>query len=173
MLTDRFFQCSYSWKICMLSAFYKNKYICIHDLFFLFSFQPKCGFIPFSSHVSQEIKHKVCRYCMHQHLKVISFGCHPAFLWLYHVSYSQLQSCFHAETCILLLKSLIWLKIVGGYASELLGLNVFSERWKKFCGKLEANKQSLRTVKAVDEVNSCVKSPFRHNSANTWWHSII
>ncbi|NXS16489.1 IPPK kinase, partial [Mystacornis crossleyi] len=34
-----------------------------------FSF-PKCGFIPSSSHVSQEIKHKVCRYCMHQHLKV-------------------------------------------------------------------------------------------------------
>ncbi|XP_009475003.1 PREDICTED: inositol-pentakisphosphate 2-kinase [Nipponia nippon] len=32
--------------------------------------KPKCGFIPFSSHVSQEIKHKVCRYCMHQHLKV-------------------------------------------------------------------------------------------------------
>ncbi|XP_010145035.1 PREDICTED: inositol-pentakisphosphate 2-kinase-like, partial [Eurypyga helias] len=32
--------------------------------------KPKCGFIPFSSHVSQEVKHKVCRYCMHQHLKV-------------------------------------------------------------------------------------------------------
>ncbi|XP_077181841.1 inositol-pentakisphosphate 2-kinase isoform X3 [Paroedura picta] len=32
--------------------------------------KPKCGFLPFSSHVSQEIKHKVCRYCMHQHLKV-------------------------------------------------------------------------------------------------------
>ncbi|KAF7249711.1 Inositol-pentakisphosphate 2-kinase [Varanus komodoensis] len=32
--------------------------------------QPKCGFLPFSSYVSQEIKYKVCRYCMHQHLKV-------------------------------------------------------------------------------------------------------
>ncbi|XP_060621895.2 inositol-pentakisphosphate 2-kinase [Anolis sagrei] len=32
--------------------------------------KPKCGFLPFSSHVSQEIKYKVCRYCMHQHLKV-------------------------------------------------------------------------------------------------------
>ncbi|POI31710.1 hypothetical protein CIB84_004539, partial [Bambusicola thoracicus] len=88
--------------------------------------KPKCGFIPFSSHVSQEIKHKVCRYCMHQHLKVISF-------------------------------------IVGGYASELLGLNVFSERWKKFCGKLEANKQSLRTIKAVDEVaNGKWKRPSKY-----------
>ncbi|KAM9098795.1 LOW QUALITY PROTEIN: inositol-pentakisphosphate 2-kinase [Sarcophilus harrisii] len=32
--------------------------------------KPKCGFIPFSRHVTQEMKHKVCRYCMHQHLKV-------------------------------------------------------------------------------------------------------
>uniref|UniRef100_A0A8C6QI07 Inositol-pentakisphosphate 2-kinase n=1 Tax=Nannospalax galili TaxID=1026970 RepID=A0A8C6QI07_NANGA len=31
---------------------------------------PKCGFIPFSSDVTHEMKHKVCRYCMHQHLKV-------------------------------------------------------------------------------------------------------
>ncbi|XP_049752076.1 inositol-pentakisphosphate 2-kinase isoform X3 [Elephas maximus indicus] len=31
---------------------------------------PKCGFIPFSSDVTQELKRKVCRYCMHQHLKV-------------------------------------------------------------------------------------------------------
>ncbi|XP_053157051.1 inositol-pentakisphosphate 2-kinase isoform X2 [Hemicordylus capensis] len=32
--------------------------------------KPKCGFLPFSSHISQEIKGTVCRYCMHQHLKV-------------------------------------------------------------------------------------------------------
>ncbi|KAM6214680.1 inositol-pentakisphosphate 2-kinase [Rhynchocyon petersi] len=32
--------------------------------------KPKCGFIPFSSDVTYEMKHKVCRYCMHQHLKV-------------------------------------------------------------------------------------------------------
>ncbi|XP_045419113.1 inositol-pentakisphosphate 2-kinase isoform X2 [Lemur catta] len=32
--------------------------------------KPKCGFIPFSSDVTHEMKHKVCRYCMHQHLKV-------------------------------------------------------------------------------------------------------
>ncbi|XP_076994895.1 inositol-pentakisphosphate 2-kinase [Tamandua tetradactyla] len=32
--------------------------------------KPKCGFIPFSSDVTHELKHKVCRYCMHQHLKV-------------------------------------------------------------------------------------------------------
>lgn len=31
--------------------------------------KPKCGFIPFSSDVTHEMKHKVCRYCMHQHLK--------------------------------------------------------------------------------------------------------
>ncbi|KAK2501074.1 hypothetical protein MC885_004379 [Smutsia gigantea] len=31
---------------------------------------PKCGFIPFSSDVTQETKRRVCRYCMHQHLKV-------------------------------------------------------------------------------------------------------
>ena len=35
-----------------------------------FILQPKCGFIPFSSEVTHEMKHKVCRYCMHQHLKV-------------------------------------------------------------------------------------------------------
>ncbi|XP_027621322.1 inositol-pentakisphosphate 2-kinase [Tupaia chinensis] len=34
--------------------------------------KPKCGFIPFSSDVTHEMKHKVCRYCMHQHLKVKS-----------------------------------------------------------------------------------------------------
>lgn len=32
--------------------------------------QPKCGFIPFSSDVTHDMKHRVCRYCMHQHLKV-------------------------------------------------------------------------------------------------------
>ncbi|XP_021071688.1 inositol-pentakisphosphate 2-kinase [Mus pahari] len=32
--------------------------------------KPKCGFIPFSNDVTHEMKHKVCRYCMHQHLKV-------------------------------------------------------------------------------------------------------
>ncbi|XP_059958396.1 inositol-pentakisphosphate 2-kinase isoform X1 [Mesoplodon densirostris] len=32
--------------------------------------KPKCGFIPFSGDVTHEMKHKVCRYCMHQHLKV-------------------------------------------------------------------------------------------------------
>ncbi|KAF6327458.1 inositol-pentakisphosphate 2-kinase [Rhinolophus ferrumequinum] len=32
--------------------------------------KPKCGFIPLSSDVTHEMKHKVCRYCMHQHLKV-------------------------------------------------------------------------------------------------------
>ncbi|KAJ8259870.1 hypothetical protein GJAV_G00174400 [Gymnothorax javanicus] len=32
--------------------------------------KPKCGFIPFSRHVSKAIKRKVCRFCMHQHLKL-------------------------------------------------------------------------------------------------------
>ncbi|XP_038668517.1 inositol-pentakisphosphate 2-kinase isoform X1 [Scyliorhinus canicula] len=32
--------------------------------------KPKCGFIPFSSHITKDIKRHVCRYCMHQHLKV-------------------------------------------------------------------------------------------------------
>uniref|UniRef100_UPI00398EEE9C inositol-pentakisphosphate 2-kinase isoform X2 n=1 Tax=Pristiophorus japonicus TaxID=55135 RepID=UPI00398EEE9C len=32
--------------------------------------KPKCGFIPFSSHITKDIKRRVCRYCMHQHLKV-------------------------------------------------------------------------------------------------------
>uniref|UniRef100_H3BHR7 Inositol-pentakisphosphate 2-kinase n=1 Tax=Latimeria chalumnae TaxID=7897 RepID=H3BHR7_LATCH len=32
--------------------------------------KPKCGFLPFSSHVSKEIKRRVCRYCMYQRLKV-------------------------------------------------------------------------------------------------------
>lgn len=33
-------------------------------------FQPKCGFLPSSRHVSKDIKTKVCRFCMHQHYKV-------------------------------------------------------------------------------------------------------
>ncbi|XP_043309689.1 inositol-pentakisphosphate 2-kinase isoform X3 [Cervus elaphus] len=32
--------------------------------------KPKCGFIPFPSDVTHELKQRVCRYCMHQHLKV-------------------------------------------------------------------------------------------------------
>ncbi|XP_069499966.1 inositol-pentakisphosphate 2-kinase isoform X2 [Ambystoma mexicanum] len=32
--------------------------------------KPKCGFIPVSNCVSKEIKHRVCRFCMYQHLKV-------------------------------------------------------------------------------------------------------
>ncbi|XP_057578481.1 inositol-pentakisphosphate 2-kinase isoform X2 [Hippopotamus amphibius kiboko] len=42
--------------------------------------KPKCGFIPFSSDVTHEMKHKVCRYCMHQHLKngELIYGCKDA-----------------------------------------------------------------------------------------------
>ncbi|XP_030062976.1 inositol-pentakisphosphate 2-kinase [Microcaecilia unicolor] len=32
--------------------------------------KPKCGFLPSSCHITKEVKHKVCRFCMHQHLKV-------------------------------------------------------------------------------------------------------
>ncbi|KAK1161452.1 inositol-pentakisphosphate 2-kinase-like [Acipenser oxyrinchus oxyrinchus] len=32
--------------------------------------KPKCGFLPFSSHVTKDVKHRVCRFCMHQHLKL-------------------------------------------------------------------------------------------------------
>lgn len=31
--------------------------------------QPKCGFLPFSRHITKECKRKVCRFCMHQHYK--------------------------------------------------------------------------------------------------------
>uniref|UniRef100_A0A8C6N469 Inositol-pentakisphosphate 2-kinase n=1 Tax=Mus spicilegus TaxID=10103 RepID=A0A8C6N469_MUSSI len=42
--------------------------------------KPKCGFIPFSNDVTHEMKHKVCRYCMHQHLKngELIYGCGDA-----------------------------------------------------------------------------------------------
>uniref|UniRef100_A0A8B9JEF7 Inositol-pentakisphosphate 2-kinase n=1 Tax=Astyanax mexicanus TaxID=7994 RepID=A0A8B9JEF7_ASTMX len=32
--------------------------------------KPKCGFLPFSRHVTKECKRKVCRFCMHQHFKL-------------------------------------------------------------------------------------------------------
>uniref|UniRef100_A0A8C1RJ13 Inositol-pentakisphosphate 2-kinase n=1 Tax=Cyprinus carpio TaxID=7962 RepID=A0A8C1RJ13_CYPCA len=31
--------------------------------------KPKCGFLPFSRHITKECKRKVCRFCMHQHYK--------------------------------------------------------------------------------------------------------
>ncbi|XP_016130048.1 inositol-pentakisphosphate 2-kinase [Sinocyclocheilus grahami] len=31
---------------------------------------PKCGFLPFSRHITKECKRKVCRFCMHQHYKL-------------------------------------------------------------------------------------------------------
>ncbi|XP_048872903.1 inositol-pentakisphosphate 2-kinase-like [Brienomyrus brachyistius] len=34
--------------------------------------KPKCGFLPFSRQVTKEVKWKVCRFCMHQRLKVSS-----------------------------------------------------------------------------------------------------
>ncbi|KAI5607586.1 inositol-pentakisphosphate 2-kinase, partial [Silurus asotus] len=34
--------------------------------------KPKCGFLPFSRHVTKECKRKVCRFCMHQHFKLAS-----------------------------------------------------------------------------------------------------
>uniref|UniRef100_A0A8C5QZL1 Inositol-pentakisphosphate 2-kinase n=1 Tax=Leptobrachium leishanense TaxID=445787 RepID=A0A8C5QZL1_9ANUR len=37
---------------------------------FCIEIKPKCGFIPTSPHITKEIKKKVCRFCMHQHLKV-------------------------------------------------------------------------------------------------------
>ncbi|MEE6502775.1 hypothetical protein FKM82_004633 [Ascaphus truei] len=37
---------------------------------FCIEIKPKCGFIPCSGHIAKEIKKKVCRFCMHQHLKV-------------------------------------------------------------------------------------------------------
>ncbi|XP_078517508.1 inositol-pentakisphosphate 2-kinase [Lissotriton helveticus] len=32
--------------------------------------KPKCGFIPIANSVSKEVKHRVCRFCMYQRLKV-------------------------------------------------------------------------------------------------------
>eukprot|EP00079_Xenopus_tropicalis_P024290 XP_012816856.1 PREDICTED: inositol-pentakisphosphate 2-kinase isoform X2 [Xenopus tropicalis] len=37
---------------------------------FCIEIKPKCGFIPSSAHITKEIKKKICRFCMHQHLKV-------------------------------------------------------------------------------------------------------
>ncbi|XP_066528632.1 inositol-pentakisphosphate 2-kinase [Hoplias malabaricus] len=34
--------------------------------------KPKCGFLPFSRYVTKDCKRKVCRFCMHQHLKLAS-----------------------------------------------------------------------------------------------------
>ncbi|XP_028853209.1 inositol-pentakisphosphate 2-kinase [Denticeps clupeoides] len=34
--------------------------------------KPKCGFLPFSRHFTKDCKRKVCRFCMHQHLKLAS-----------------------------------------------------------------------------------------------------
>ncbi|XP_043933348.1 inositol-pentakisphosphate 2-kinase [Protopterus annectens] len=39
-------------------------------LTFSVEIKPKCGFLPLSSHITETTKHKVCRYCMHQHLKI-------------------------------------------------------------------------------------------------------
>ncbi|XP_062315246.1 inositol-pentakisphosphate 2-kinase isoform X1 [Osmerus eperlanus] len=32
--------------------------------------KPKCGFLPYSRHVTKDVKSKVCRFCMHQHFKL-------------------------------------------------------------------------------------------------------
>ncbi|XP_072277347.1 inositol-pentakisphosphate 2-kinase [Pyxicephalus adspersus] len=42
-----------------------------HRPIFCVEIKPKCGFIPCSAHTTKEIKKKVCRFCMHQHLKVL------------------------------------------------------------------------------------------------------
>lgn len=59
------------------------------------------------------------------------------------VLYLLFWSCFPIETSMLLLKSPIQLKVVGGYTSELLGVDLFSERWNKLCGKPEAKKHKI------------------------------
>lgn len=41
-----------------------------HRPIFCIEIKPKCGFLPSSAHITKEIKKKVCRFCMHQHLKV-------------------------------------------------------------------------------------------------------
>ncbi|KAM4722311.1 inositol-pentakisphosphate 2-kinase [Rhinophrynus dorsalis] len=41
-----------------------------HRPIFCIEIKPKCGFIPSSAFITKEIKKKVCRFCMHQHLKV-------------------------------------------------------------------------------------------------------
>ncbi|KAM5148446.1 inositol-pentakisphosphate 2-kinase [Mantella aurantiaca] len=41
-----------------------------HRPIFCVEIKPKCGFIPSSAYTTKEIKKKVCRFCMHQHLKV-------------------------------------------------------------------------------------------------------
>ena len=38
--------------------------------FFLLFLQPKCGFLPTPCRVRSMLKQRVCRYCMHQYLKV-------------------------------------------------------------------------------------------------------
>ncbi|KAG8436253.1 hypothetical protein GDO86_007378 [Hymenochirus boettgeri] len=37
---------------------------------FSIEIKPKCGFIPTSAHITKDIKKKICRFCMHQHLKI-------------------------------------------------------------------------------------------------------
>ncbi|KAL2091521.1 hypothetical protein ACEWY4_013784 [Coilia grayii] len=41
-----------------------------HRLPLCVEIKPKCGFLPFSVHVTKECKHRVCRFCMHQHYKL-------------------------------------------------------------------------------------------------------
>ncbi|XP_053325591.1 inositol-pentakisphosphate 2-kinase [Spea bombifrons] len=41
-----------------------------HRPIFCVEIKPKCGFIPTSPHITKDIKKKVCRFCMYQHLKV-------------------------------------------------------------------------------------------------------
>ncbi|XP_062400701.1 inositol-pentakisphosphate 2-kinase [Sardina pilchardus] len=41
-----------------------------HRLPLCVEIKPKCGFLPFSGHVTKECKRKVCRFCMHQHYKL-------------------------------------------------------------------------------------------------------
>ncbi|KAM9324114.1 inositol-pentakisphosphate 2-kinase [Gastrophryne carolinensis] len=41
-----------------------------HRPIFCIEIKPKCGYIPSSALITKEIKKKVCRFCMHQHLKV-------------------------------------------------------------------------------------------------------
>ncbi|KAL4646354.1 inositol-pentakisphosphate 2-kinase-like [Arapaima gigas] len=70
--TDKVMDTLSGWALCLPNLTQLPDHLGEHRPALCIEIKPKCGFLPWSRHVTKDVKLKVCRFCMHQHLKISS-----------------------------------------------------------------------------------------------------
>ncbi|XP_018593033.1 inositol-pentakisphosphate 2-kinase-like [Scleropages formosus] len=70
--TDKVMDTLSGWAMCLPNLTQLPDHLSEHRPPLCIEIKPKCGFLPWSRHVTKDVKLKACRFCMHQHLKISS-----------------------------------------------------------------------------------------------------